>query len=673
MSNHLAGESSPYLLQHANNPVDWYPWGNVALERARAEDLPLLISIGYSACHWCHVMAHESFENPEIARLMNENFINIKIDREERPDLDEVYMQSVVVQTGRGGWPLTVFATPEGKPFYGGTYFPPTEKHGLPSFPRVLQSVSDAYKNQRNQIDKSVDQISAALVAENNGFKPQGELKPEILEGAFKAIQANFDEVNGGFGSAPKFPQPSVLEFLMRYYYRTKNKDALNMVTLTLDKMAAGGIYDQLGGGFHRYSTDDKWLVPHFEKMLYDNALLVGVYLHAYIITGNNVYRSITEDTLDYVLREMADANGGFYSSQDADSEGVEGKYYLWDKDEIVAAINNDDIAHVIDYYGITQHGHLDGRNILHVSRQVAEDDIIKKARLRLLKIRDKRIKPGTDTKVLTGWNALMLASLTEAACVLGRRDYLDAAIKNANFITNSLMVNGHLRHSFAKGKSKIDAFLQDYAYLGEAFLLLHQVTFESGWLNNAIEISKSLVEYFWDETKSQFFDAGKANQELFMRPSSIMDSPIPSGSSAASLLLLKIALLTDNDRFRNIASRSIDKMWIEMLQSPLSTAHWLNALDFHLAESIEIVLMGAYSDPRARELSHEICKHWIPNKVVAARDPSDAKPEISSELLKDKKMVNNMPTVYVCRGLTCHEPVSDAKALQTVLVNNQN
>jgi uncharacterized protein YyaL (SSP411 family) len=658
MSNHLGNETSPYLQQHANNPVDWYPWGKAALDRARAEDLPLLISIGYSACHWCHVMAHESFENPEIARLMNDNFVNIKIDREERPDLDEVYMQSVVVQTGRGGWPLTVFATPEGKPFYGGTYFPPTDKHGLPGFPRVLQAISHMYKNQRNQIDESADQISATLVTEANGSKPQGELKLEILDGAFTVIKMSFDAVNGGFGSAPKFPQPSVLEFLMRYYYRTKDKEALSMITLTLDKMAAGGIYDQLGGGFHRYSTDGKWLVPHFEKMLYDNALLAGVYLHGYIITGDELYRRIAEETVDYVLREMADSNGGFYSSQDADSEHVEGKYYLWDKDEIAAAINKDDIAHIIDYYGITQHGHLDGRNILHVSRHLAEDDIIKQARSILLKIRDNRIKPSTDTKVLTGWNALMLASLSESACVLGRKDYLDAAVKNANFIMNYLTVNGQLRHSFAQGESKTDAFLQDYACLGEALLLLHQVTFDSGWLKYAIEVSNTIVEYFWDASKSQFFDVGKANRELFMQPRSIMDSPIPSGSSVASLLLLKMGLLTGDNRFRDIASTSIHKTWTEMLQSPLSTSHWLNALDYNLAESMEIVLMGEYSDLRAHELLHEICKYWLPNKVVAVRDPSGANSEVSLELLKDKKMINNKPTVYVCRGFICHEPV---------------
>ena len=668
MSNRLANETSPYLLQHADNPVDWYPWGKETLDRARSEDRPLLISIGYSACHWCHVMAHESFENPEIARLMNDKFVNIKIDREERPDLDEVYMQSVVVQTGRGGWPLTVFATPDGKPFYGGTYFPPTEKHGLPGFPRVLQAISDTYKNQRNQIEKSADQISAALVSENRDFKPQDELRPEILDGAFKAIKATFDGVNGGFGSAPKFPQPSVLEFLMRYYYRTKDKEALKMVTLTLDKMAAGGIYDQLGGGFHRYSTDEKWLVPHFEKMLYDNALLASDYLHGYIITGNNVYRKIAEETLDYVLREMTDSAGGFYSSQDADSEGTEGKYYLWDMDEISAVINKDDIDLITDYYGITQKGQLDGKSVLHITRELSEGKNLRQAKLALFKLRGKRVKPATDTKILTNWNALMLASLSEAACVLDRRDYLDAAVKNATFLMNSLMTGGQLRHSFAKGESKTDAFLQDYAYLGEALLVLRQATFESEWLKHAIDLSNNIVEHFWDETKSQFFDVGKANQELFMRPRSIMDSPIPSGSSAASLLLLKMALLTGNDRFGDIASKSIHNTWAEMLQSPMSTTNWLSALDFHLSEPIEIAILGDRGNPKSQELLQEICNKWLPNKIVVAYDPLDKNSAADIPLLKDRKMVNNNSTAYVCRGFTCHEPVSDVKTLATIL-----
>jgi hypothetical protein len=666
MSNHLAGETSPYLLQHALNPVEWYPWGREALDRARAEDRPLLISIGYSACHWCHVMAHESFEDPEIARLMNENFINIKIDREERPDLDEIYMQSVVVQTGSGGWPLTVFATPEGKPFYGGTYFPPADRHGLPGFPRLLRTISNAYKNQRNQVDKSADQISAALAAENNGPLPRDEVGPGDLEEAFEAIKSSFDAVNGGFGPAPKFPQPGVLEFLMRYYRRTKDRDALGMVTLTLDKMAAGGIYDQLGGGFHRYATDDKWLVPHFEKMLYDNALLAGVYLHAYLVTGNLVYRDISEETLDYVLREMTAPGGGFYSSQDADSEGAEGKYYLWDRDEIAEAAG-EDTARIIEYYGVTPEGHLDGRSILHLRRRLAGDSTVKEAKSRLLKIRETRVKPATDTKILAGWNALMLASLSEAACVFGREDYLDAAIKNAGFITHFLMPNGQLRHSYANGRDGTNAFLQDHAFLGEAMLALHQVTFEGKWLRCAIDLSNSIVEHFWDEAKSQFFDAGKTDKELFMRPRSTMDSPVPSGPSSASLLLLKAAALTGNARFGDIASASMRNNAATILRSPLSSAHWLNALDFQLAEPVEIVILGENSDPRARELSHEICIDWLPNKVAAARDPSDSN-AVDLELFEGKNMTDGHPTVYVCRGFTCHEPVSDVKSLRALL-----
>ena len=669
MPNHLASESSPYLLQHANNPVDWYPWGKDALDRAKAEDRPLLISIGYAACHWCHVMAHESFENPEIAKLMNDNFVNIKIDREERPDLDEVYMQSVVAQTGSGGWPLTVFATPEGKPFYGGTYFPPADKHSLPGFPRVLKAISDAFKNRRNEIEKSADRISKALVSGNNDFIPGEELTQETLDAAFKSVRAAFDKVNGGFGFAPKFPQAGVLEFLMRYYHRSRDKEALHMVTSTLDKMAVGGIYDQLGGGFHRYSTDEKWLVPHFEKMLYDNALLAGVYLHAYTITGNHFYRRIAEETIDYVLREMTDSSGGFYSSQDADSEGEEGKYYVWDKSEIAAVAGEANAGQINTYFGITENGHLDGRNILHISGDSRENKIIRQAKQSLMKIRETRVKPATDTKILTGWNALMLASLAEAACVLGRKDYLDAAVRNAAFIMESLVVNGRLKHSFAKGKSKTSAFLQDYAYLGEALLILHQATFESRWLNQAVDLSRNIVEQFWDETELQLFDVAKASQDLFMRPRSITDSPIPSGASSASLLMLKISLLTGDDGFADIASKSIQKTLTEMRQHPLSTAHWLNALDFHLSEPVEIAVLGEPDDPKTHELSHEICVHWLPNKVLAARDPRD-KSIFMTGLIAGKQMMGNNPTVYVCRGFTCYEPVSDAKLLLPLLEN---
>jgi uncharacterized protein len=462
-----------------------------------------------------------------------------------------------------------------------------------------------------------------------------------------------------------------VLEFLMRYYRRSRDREALSMVTLTLDKMAAGGIYDQLGGGFHRYSTDERWLVPHFEKMLYDNALLSNVYLHAYVITGNHFFRRIAEETLDYVLREMTDPGGGFYSSQDADSEGVEGKYYLWGKDEIAAALDKANADLIGDYYGITDNGHLDGRNILHLAGDVAENDIIRQAKQTLLKLRDNRVKPTTDAKILTGWNALVLASLSEAACVLDRKDYLDAAVRHAGFIMDALMVEGRLKHSFARGKSKTDAFLQDYAYLGEALLLLHQVTFKSRWLKHAVELSKNIAEQFWDGAKSQLFDVSKANQELFMRPSNIADSPIPSGSSAAALLFLKIGWLTGDNQLVEIATKSIHNLLTQILQSPMSTSNWLNALDFLLSEPFKVVILGERHDPRAQALLHEICVHWLPNKVLAAHDPRDESADSRFELLADKIMLDNNPIAYVCRGFTCHEPVADVHLLHSLVSDN--
>src|SRR4030042_6289363 len=435
MPNHLARETSPYLLQHADNPVDWYPWGEEALGLARNKKKPILLSIGYSACHWCHVMAHESFENNEIASLMNENFINIKVDRDERPDIDSIYMEAVQAMAGSGGWPLTVFLTPQGEPFFGGTYFPPEDKHGMPGFPKVLRAVADAYRNRRGDIEHTAKQLLGAMSRQTDSSAAAEPLVIDILGAAYLALKHNFDKQNGCFGATPKFPQPMVLEFLLRYFQRSRDTASLEMVELTLEKMAKGGIYDQLGGGFHRYATDSCWLVPHFEKMLYDNALLSQVYIHAYLATGKQLYRSIAEETLDYVLREMTDPKGGFYSTQDADSEGPEGKYYLWAQEEIAEVMGEKHGRIINDHFGITAEGNFEGRNILHVANDRTPEaaGIIKQAKVSLLKRREQRVKPGRDDKILASWNGLMLASLAEAACVLDRRDYLASAASNGS------------------------------------------------------------------------------------------------------------------------------------------------------------------------------------------------------------------------------------------------
>lgn len=666
MPNHLAGETSPYLLQHADNPVDWYPWSEEALSRARTKDKPIFLSIGYSACHWCHVMAHESFENDDIARLMNENFINIKVDREERPDLDSIYMESVQAMTGRGGWPLTIFLTPEGKPFFGGTYFPPEDRLDMPGFPQVLRMVADAYHNRRHDIEQAVKQLMTALVRKTTGDAVREPLVEDILIDASLAIKQSFDAENGGFGIAPKFPPPMTLEFLLRYSHRNQDKAALEMVELTLEKMAKGGIYDQIGGGFHRYSTDSYWLVPHFEKMLYDNALLSQVYLHAYLVTGKHLFRSIAEATLDYVLREMTDPLGGFYSTQDADSEGVEGKYYVWTPQEIAEVVGEESAQIVNGYFSVTAEGNFDGRNILHVADTPPPEasSIIDQAKASLLKRREQRVKPARDEKVLASWNGLMLASLAETACAFDRQDYLAAAVANGSFLLNSMTSGGYLRHTYKDGKAKVDGYLQDYALVIDGFLTLHQATFSGEWLRQAINLAGVMIEQFWDETTSTFYDTGERHQDLFVRPRDTFDGTLPSGSSAATRALLKLATLTGKEPFQRIAVQALQSMQSLIYQNPLGFSNWLCALDFYLSTPKEIAIIGPRDNLKTSELLRTICTTWLPNKVVAAYDPSDLAPVSELKLLENRQMINNQPTVYVCQHYTCQVPATDPASL---------
>jgi hypothetical protein len=670
MPNRLAQETSPYLLQHADNPVDWYPWGEEAFSRSRAEDKPILLSIGYSACHWCHVMAHESFENDEIANLMNENFINIKVDREEHPEIDSIYMEAVQALTGNGGWPLTVFLTPEGKPFFGGTYFPPEDRQGIPAFPKVLTAVADAYHNRRGDIENTSKQLLAAMSRQINRGVTIEPLVVDILREAYVALRRNFDNQNGGFGTAPKFPQPMALEFLLRYFQRSQDTASLEMVELTLEKMAKGGIYDQLGGGFHRYATDSCWLVPHFEKMLYDNALLSQLYIHVYLVTGKRLYRSIAEETLDYVLREMTDPRGGFYSTQDADSEGIEGKYYLWAQKEVAEALGDKHSQIINDYFDVTPKGNFEGQNILHVASDVmpGAPSIIEQAKTNLLKRREQRVKPGRDDKILASWNGLMLASLAEAACVFDRQDYLAAAVENGSFLLNSMISDGYLRRTYKDGTAKINGYLEDYALVIEGLLILHQVTFSGDWLRQAIRLAEAMIEQFWDETTKTLYDTSEMHKDLFVRPKSIYDTSLPSGSSAATSVLLRLAALTGNQRFQQIASQSLWSMPELLRRYPLGFANWLCALDFYLAAPKEIVIIGPRNSPATLELLGTLHATWMPNKVIAACDPSDPTRLSELSLINDKKMVNDRPTVYVCQGHTCKAPVTDPDSLVALL-----
>jgi len=662
MTNHLAGETSPYLLQHAENSVEWYPWGDEALSRARAEDKPILLSIGYSACHWCHVMAHESFENQEIAGLMNQHFINIKVDREERPDLDTIYMQAVQATTGRGGWPLTVFLTPEAKPFFGGTYFPPEDRFGMAGFPRVLQAVADAYHNRRPEIDKTTEELFTALSRGKTTPSTAELLTADILQEAYLTLQQSFDTKNGGFDGAPKFPQPMALEFLLRHFDRTRDTAALDMVDTTLEKMAKGGIYDQIGGGFHRYSTDDYWLVPHFEKMLYDNAQLSQAYLHAYLVSGKPLFRSIAEETLDYVLREMTDASGGFYSTQDADSEGIEGKYFVWTPREITEVLGDNAGEAVCHRFGVTAKGNFHHGNILYVADDQA--GITRETKSSLLKRREQRIKPARDEKVLAAWNGLMLTSMAEAACILNRQDYLEAAIANGKFLLDSMMADGYPKHTCKDSIAKIDGYLEDYAMVIDGFLTLHQATFTGEWLRQAIRLAEIMIEQFWDETQVTFYDSSLHHQDLFIRPQSSFDGALPSGASAATLALLKLARLTDNERFQQVAAQALSSMRELMPHSPLGFGNWLCALNLYLSTPKEVAIIGPRDNPATAELLHTLCAAFLPNKVVAAYDPTDPTAISDLALLKNRPMVNDLPTVYICQHYTCQTPVTDPAAL---------
>ena len=682
MPNRLIHESSPYLRQHANNPVDWYPWGAEALEHAVREDKPILLSVGYSACHWCHVMERESFEDPGIASLMNEHFVSIKVDREERPDIDSIYMGAVQAMTGQGGWPMTVFLTPDGKPFYGGTYFPPEERGGLPSFPRVLTTMADVYRNRRGDVVNTTNQLITHMRQMTRSAPGIEPLTDDIMVEAARELRKQFDDKYGGFGLQPKFPQPMTLEFLLRQYLRSEDPSALEMVELTLDQMARGGIYDQLGGGFHRYSTDTYWLVPHFEKMLYDNALLARLYLHAFQVTGRPMYRRIVEETLDYVVREMTSPEGGFYSAQDADSEGEEGKFFVWRPEEIVEVLGAEDGRLVNDYYGVTIHGNFEGRSILNVptplpdyARSVgmgadALERRLQEARAKLMERRSLRIGPERDDKALTSWNGLMLAAFAEAAVVLDRDDYREVAESNGAFLLDQLVdESGRLLRTYKDGQAKLYGYLEDYAFLIDGLLLLHEATFGERWLQAAIELGGAMVDLFWDTLSKQFYDTGSDHEELVIRPRDLTDNAAPAGSSMAVNVLLRLAVLTGDSAYNARAATSLRSARAVMQRFPTAAGHWLGALDFYLSKTKEIVIAGEREDGATAELVREVFRNYLPNKVLAGSS-GDVTGETSGlPLLHERPLANGRPTAYVCENYVCQLPVNDAGELAKQLV----
>jgi uncharacterized protein YyaL (SSP411 family) len=668
MSNHLANETSPYLLQHADNPVDWYPWGEEALQKAKLEDRPIFLSIGYSACHWCHVMAHESFEDERVADVLNKHFVSIKVDREERPDLDRIYMSAVQALTGRGGWPMSVFLTPAGEPFYGGTYFPPTPRYGMPSFTDVLLSVSDAWQNRRQELVAGSRQLVAAIDQQMamSGETAHKELKRDALDTAFQNVRQLFDREHGGWGGAPKFPQPMALEFLLRYHHTTNDPQALQMVSQTLEAMARGGMYDQLGGGFHRYSVDDRWLAPHFEKMLYDNAQLARVYLHAWQVTGEPFFRTIVEETLDYVVREMTcvgatpDACGGFYSTQDADSEGEEGKFFLWTPDEIRAVLG-DEAGRFIAAYGVTEQGNFEGRSILELVGSLEARDALADARRRLFEVRERRVHPGRDDKVLVSWNGLMLAAFAEAARVLERDDYREVAERNAGFLLGELWTpEGRLRHTWKEGVAKVNGYLEDHTHLIEGLLELYLAAFDPRWYVAACDLAEIMVEHFASDVG--FFDTSDDHEVLFTRPRELQDNAVPSGNGMAAFVLLRLAGLGVEPHYDTLARRSLGALQPLLASHPLGFAQWLAALDYALARPREVAIVGDLGASDTRALLDVCTAGYRPHQVVAAGDPVAEAPAVP--LLKDRSQVDGRATAYVCVDFTCRAPVTDPEAL---------
>jgi uncharacterized protein len=650
MPNHLADETSPYLLQHKDNPVDWYPWGEPALARARELDRPILLSIGYSACHWCHVMERESFEDEETARLMNELFVCIKLDREERPDIDSIYMEACQAMTGAGGWPLNAFITPEQVPIYIGTYFPPESRMGMPSWRDVLVAVAEAWDEKRDEIRAGGAGIAARLQGGAALRASSEPLQARLLDAAVEGLRGQFDPANGGFGRAPKFPPASALEFLMR-------RGEVEMVAQTLRAMASGGMYDQIGGGFARYSVDPYWLVPHFEKMLYDNALLARAYLHGWQVTGDPLFRRVTEETLDWALREMRAPEGGFFSALDADSEGVEGKFYVWSVDELRVALGDKpDAEEAIAWFGATDRGNFEGANI--PVRGPGAPERLDDWRRRLYDVRAQRVWPGLDDKRLTSWNALMISALAEAGAVLERPDYLEAATTAAEFVLGSLRdADRRLLRTWKDGQGRLNAYLEDHAFLLEALLTLYESSFEPRWFAEAVALADTTIERFGDAEHGGFFETSSDHERLLARRKDLEDHPIPSGNASAAYGLLRLGALTGEQRYEDQAIGVLRLLHELAAKHPQGFGHLLQALDFHLAPVKEVALVGDSHD-----LERVVRGAFRPHLVVAGGAP-DGVP-----LLADRPTVDGQAAAYVCERFACQAPVTAAEELERLL-----
>ncbi|HJZ62603.1 MAG TPA: thioredoxin domain-containing protein [Miltoncostaeaceae bacterium] len=676
--NRLAQESSLYLRQHGDNPVDWYPWGEEAFSRAKAEDRPILLSVGYSSCHWCHVMAHESFESPEIAQLMNDRFVCVKVDREERPDVDALYMQATLALTGQGGWPMTVFLTPDGRPYYAGTYFPPESRHGMPGFPDVCRHMADAYRSRRDDVEHAAAEVGRRLemAAERTGA--EAPLERRIVDDAVTGLAMTFDPVNGGFGGAPKFPPHLALEFLLRRLWaRPGDAHAARMVELTLARMAEGGINDQVGGGFHRYSVDAIWLVPHFEKMLYDNALLARVYALAHRLTGRPQWREVAERTLDYLLREMRAPDGGFAAAQDADSPGGEGAFFVWTPEQLIEVLTPDEARAVAVRYGVRPEGNFEGATILHVAaplelvEQAVGPDaslLLASARAKLAAARSGRPAPARDAKVIASWNGLAIAAFADAGVILGRPDLVDVARETAAFVLERLTVDGRLMRVWADGAARHLGCLDDHADLAHGLLVLYEATFEPRWLAAARDLARRMVDLFADPEGEGFFYAGSDAEALVARTRDVEDHPTPGGNSQAAWALLRIAALTGEDDLEERAAGALRLVGAEMARFPQAFGTALVALDFLTSPRREVAIVGAAGEARTRALVDVAREAAGPAAVIAAGDPADGVAAEAAPLLAGRPTVEGAPAAYVCERFACRVPVTDPDELRAAL-----
>jgi uncharacterized protein YyaL (SSP411 family) len=677
MANRLAGETSPYLLQHADNPVDWYPWGTDAFARAGEEDRPIFLSVGYAACHWCHVMERESFEDAETAGLMNREFVSVKVDREERPDVDSIYMDAVQALNGSGGWPMSAFLTPDGRPFYAGTYYPKEPAHGMPSFRQVLSGIAEAWRERRDEIVVQAGRVTEAIgrVATMEGSSEP--LSAELVDGALDGLRRSFDPEWGGFGGAPKFPQAMVLEFLLRQAIRVK-PGAMEMLEITLDRMADGGIHDHLGGGFARYSTDEAWHVPHFEKMLYDNAQLAQLYTRAWQVTRNDRYRRVATDTLDYLLREMRHPGGGFWSSQDADSDGVEGKFFTWTWAELVGLVGEE----VATVFGGAPEGNWEGTNVLWRPtpvRAVAagsgrtvdqQETEVENGRRRLFEAREGRVRPATDDKVLSAWNAMTIRALAEAGRAFGSAAYVDAAVRCAEFVLERLRDDrGRLLRSWRDGVGGVAGFADDHALMAAACLTLYETTFQLRWFEHARELADRLLGLFLDERRGGFFQTGSDAVALVVRPKELYDNAVPSGNSAAAETLQRLSLLTGEATYERAAVNALRLVRDPMAEAPTGFGAALCALDLYLGPSNEIAVVGDPAGEGTRALVAEATSsRYLPNAVVALTAPDDAASREAVALLRGRTAIDGVPTAYVCRRFVCNVPVTTPEALSEQL-----